>query len=87
MSEDKWKGSPYVITAMAILLTVLLFHEFGREGPFGIKILMGVILIGLVVGAFFISRFVKNNWNEIGEARFDTTGKKSPPTDDRQTKD
>ena len=85
MSEDKWKGSPYAITTMTIFLAVLLFREFGREGPLGIKIIMGGTLIGLVVGSFFLSRFVKNHWNEIGEARFDTTGKKLPPTSDRQT--
>ena len=73
MSEDKWKGSPYVVASLALLIAIPLFREFGSEAPTGLKVLMGLILLGLVIGAFALSRFFANNWDEVGEARFETT--------------
>jgi hypothetical protein len=75
MNRDKWKGSPYIVTSLALLIAIPLFGEFGSEGPTGLKVLMGLILAGLLIGAFVLSRFLANNWDEVGEARFDTIDK------------
>lgn len=75
MNGDKWKGSPYIVASLTLLIAIPLFREFGSEGPTGLKVLMALILVGLVIGAFVLSRFLANNWDQVGEARFDTSNK------------
>lgn len=75
MSGEKWKGSPYIVASLALLIAIPFFGVFGGENPTGLKVLIALILVGLVIGAFVLSRFFANNWDEIGEARFDTTDK------------
>ncbi|MXO92112.1 hypothetical protein GRI62_00640 [Erythrobacter arachoides] len=73
MIRDKWKGSPYVVAILALLIAIPLFRELGSESPIGLKVLMAAILTGLVLGAFLLSRFLAQNMDDVGEARFDST--------------
>jgi hypothetical protein len=72
VGEEKWKGSPYIVASLALLIATSLFSEFSSGAPAGLKVLMSLILVGLVIGAFALTRYFVKNWDEIGEARFDT---------------
>lgn len=73
MKAAKWKGSPYVVAALAFMIASPLFREFGADAPTGLKIFIGVLLLVVIVVAFLLSRYLASHMDEVGEAIFDTT--------------
>ena len=71
--SDNWKGSPFVVASFAMMAAVFLSSFLIADGPLGLKLFMGSILAALLFAAFLISRFVRRNWDQIGEAKFDTS--------------
>jgi H+/Cl- antiporter ClcA len=64
-------------TAVVVLLglTLPLFQEFHDRRATVWNVVLVLLLVGLVVGAFFLQRFFATHAGEIGEARFDTRNK------------
>ena len=56
-----------------MMAAVFLSSFLIADGPLGLKLFMGSILGALLVAAFLISRFIRRNWDDIGEAKFDTS--------------
>ena len=61
----------------AILLVVLLplWGELREPGHVVWNTFLVLILLSLLVGTFFLQRYLVNHLDEVGEARFDTTNK------------
>ena len=58
--------------AILFALAVPLWAEFRIPGSLGWNLFLAVVLMSLVVFAYFAQRFVRAHAGEIGEARFDT---------------
>ncbi|WCT72304.1 hypothetical protein PQ455_11715 [Sphingomonas naphthae] len=64
-----WGGVAFVVVA------ALLWAEFAEAGQPMWNAFLGLFLVGIGVGAFFLQRFFLTHAGEIGEARFDTRNK------------
>jgi Na+/melibiose symporter-like transporter len=55
-----------VIVAMFLVRDLLMSEDTGWN------IFLGLMIVGILVAAFFLQKFFRENIDEIGEARFDT---------------
>jgi hypothetical protein len=59
--------------AMVLLIvSALLLREFFEPGHTAWNVTLGALLGGVLVAAYFLTRFFHAHIGEIGEARFDT---------------
>ena len=58
--------------ASVFTVALLLWAEFTEPGQAGWNVLLGLMLGGALVAAYFLQRFFRGHIGEIGEARFDT---------------
>ncbi len=68
--DNKWTmgGGAAVLVIVAILLS----RDLWMAGDTGWNLLLGLMVLGILVAAFFLQRFFRGHIDEIGEARFDT---------------
>jgi leucyl aminopeptidase len=68
--DQKWKmgGGATVF----VLVAILLARDLAEPGNTGWNILLGLMIVGILIAAFFLQRFFREHIDEIGEARFDT---------------
>ncbi len=66
------RGGVYVLTITGLLILLKLGQQAEAWVDFA---LLGIGGIGLLWGAIWLARFVREHGDEIGEARFDTRNK------------
>lgn len=62
-----------------LLVAIPLWLEFREPGQTGWNIILALMLIGVLVGAYALQRYFREHIGEIGEARFDTSNKPNTP--------
>jgi membrane protein implicated in regulation of membrane protease activity len=74
--SNRWKlGGGAVVL---LLIAFPLLREFWEPAHMGWNVLLVAFLAGLLVAAYFLTRFFREHIGEIGEARFDTHNPDQP---------
>ena len=72
-SANRWTMGFGVLVLSA--LGIPLWLEFREPGALVWNLILATMLIGVAVAAFAIQRYLMLHIDEVGEARFDTTGR------------
>ena len=70
---NRWTMGAGVLILSA--LSIPLWLEFRVPGALVWNLILIAMLLGVVVAAFFLQRYLMLHIDEVGEARFDTTGR------------
>ena len=72
-TANRWTMGAGVLIFAA--LSFPLWLEFHEPGKLVWNVILAAMLIGIVVAAFLIQRYLMLHIDEVGEARFDTTNR------------